>query len=110
VSRVPTRDNPDAHLTSKNRFECRSCPYQYVLDKRYYERRTLKRKEVDDILGGASAWENVDKTKGEFRAVLGIVERLEDGEVGPWLIGVNSQLSEGRVRWGRGVLLPAADS
>jgi hypothetical protein len=66
VSRVPIRDNPDAHLTSKNRFECRSCPYQYVLDKRYYERRTLKRKEVDDILGGADAWNNVDRTKGKF--------------------------------------------
>ncbi|KAF2433231.1 hypothetical protein EJ08DRAFT_95774 [Tothia fuscella] len=62
VSRVPQSSQPDAHIKNHNRFECRSCPYQYVLDRRYYERRTLKRKEVDDILGGAGAWENVDKT------------------------------------------------
>ena len=29
-------------------------------------RRYPKLKEVDDVLGGAAAWDNVDKTKGEF--------------------------------------------
>jgi hypothetical protein len=27
---------------------------------------TLKRKEVDDVLGGEDAWKNVQKTDGEF--------------------------------------------
>ena len=26
-----------------------------------------KLKEVEDVLGGAAAWENVDKTDGEFK-------------------------------------------
>lgn len=55
-------NSPDASLRGKNRFECRSCPYQYVLDRRYYERKAMKRKEVEDVLGGKDAWENVDQT------------------------------------------------
>ncbi|GME23997.1 putative DNA-directed RNA polymerase III [Neofusicoccum parvum] len=65
VSRVPDSvpdNSPDASLRGKNRFECRSCPYQYVLDRRYYERKAMKRKEVEDVLGGKDAWENVDQT------------------------------------------------
>ena len=33
-----------------------------LIRDRWYERRTLKKKEVEDIMGGAKAWENVDKT------------------------------------------------
>ncbi|OCK96015.1 uncharacterized protein K441DRAFT_633905 [Cenococcum geophilum 1.58] len=63
VSTIPHSDDPsDDHLAGKNRFECRSCPYQYVLDKRYYERKMMKRKEVEDIMGGKGSWDNVDKT------------------------------------------------
>ncbi|CAK4028934.1 DNA-directed RNA polymerase III subunit RPC10 [Lecanosticta acicola] len=46
----------------KNRFECRTCPYQMVLDRRYYERKNQNLKKVDDILGGADSWQNVDQT------------------------------------------------
>ncbi|KAF2834481.1 hypothetical protein M501DRAFT_1001110 [Patellaria atrata CBS 101060] len=60
ISQIPMSD-PDHHA-GKNRFECRSCPYQFVLEKRYFERKHMKRKEVEDVLGGAAAWENVDKT------------------------------------------------
>lgn len=56
-------NSPDADLRGKNRFECRSCPYQYVLDRRYYERKSMKRKEVEDVLGGKDSWENVDQTE-----------------------------------------------
>ena len=27
----------------------------------------LKRKEIDDVLGGADAWKNVDQTEGQER-------------------------------------------
>lgn len=50
----------------KNRFECRTCPYQMVLDRRYYERKNMKLKDVGDILGGADSWKNVDQTEGMF--------------------------------------------
>lgn len=49
-----------------NRLECRTCPYQFVIDKQYFERREVKRKEVDDVMGGPGAWDNVDQTDGEF--------------------------------------------
>jgi hypothetical protein len=45
-------------------FICRTCPYEFVVDKEYYNRRLSRVKLVDDIMGGASAWENVDQTAG----------------------------------------------
>ncbi|KAI9806343.1 MAG: hypothetical protein M1825_006458 [Sarcosagium campestre] len=45
-----------------NRLECRTCPYQFVLEKRYYDRQVMKRKEVEDVMGGPGAWDNVDRT------------------------------------------------
>jgi DNA-directed RNA polymerase III subunit RPC11 len=61
VSRtVPSTEYP----TGANRLECRTCPYQFIIDKRYYERRTMKRKEVEDVMGGPGAWDNVDQTEG----------------------------------------------
>ena len=41
---------------------CRTCPYQYIVKKKMYETIRMKRKEVDDVLGGDDAWENVDST------------------------------------------------
>jgi DNA-directed RNA polymerase III subunit RPC11 len=45
-----------------NQFFCLTCPYSCDIS----EPRTIKtypeRKVVDDILGGAAAWENVDRT------------------------------------------------
>jgi len=43
-------------------FVCRTCPYEFVIDREYYTRRVSKVKEVDDVMGGAAAWENVDQT------------------------------------------------
>lgn len=54
----------------KNRFECRTCPYQMVLDQRYFERRTMKLKEVEDVLGGSDSWKNVDKTESAWQFPL----------------------------------------
>lgn len=62
VSRVPDLPSTASRDAGKNRFECPTCPYQYVLDKRYYDRKDIKRKEVEDVMGGKDAWANVDKT------------------------------------------------
>jgi Transcription factor S-II (TFIIS) len=43
--------------------ECQTCPYQYILKKRYYERKTFTRKEREDVFGGPGAWDNADKAK-----------------------------------------------
>lgn len=66
VSKVPPGDPSTEQFEGQNRFECMTCPYQFVINKRYYERKMLKKKEVEDILGGKDAWANVDKTKGSF--------------------------------------------
>lgn len=50
--------------SGQNRLECRTCPYQYLINQRWFERKEMKRKEVDDVLGGRDAWANVDKTEG----------------------------------------------
>lgn len=54
----------EEHLAGQNRFECRTCPYQMVLDHRYYERRNMVSKAPEDVLGGKDSWKNVDKTEG----------------------------------------------
>ncbi|KAI9296088.1 putative Rpc11-DNA-directed RNA polymerase III subunit C11 [Neoconidiobolus thromboides FSU 785] len=43
-------------------FSCQTCPYQFLIQKTHVSRYVLKRKEVDDVLGGAESWENVDQT------------------------------------------------
>lgn len=66
ISQIPsshTAPEDNMHI-GKNRFECRTCPYQMVLDRRYYERKNMKLKDVGDILGGAESWANVDQTEG----------------------------------------------
>ena len=63
----------DQAHAGKNRFECRTCPYQMILDRRYYERKNMETKGAEDVLGGADSWKNVDKTEGErFRSVAGL--------------------------------------
>ncbi|KAI2605081.1 uncharacterized protein GGS25DRAFT_524589 [Hypoxylon fragiforme] len=49
--------------TGRNRLECRTCPYQYAIEQPMYSRRHFKRKEREDVFGGAQAWENADKQK-----------------------------------------------
>jgi DNA-directed RNA polymerase III subunit RPC11 len=43
--------------------ECRTCPYQYIIKKRYYERKMFKHVEQDDVFGGPKAWDNAQKTE-----------------------------------------------
>jgi DNA-directed RNA polymerase III subunit RPC11 len=44
-------------------FICQSCPYICPITQRYSQRQMLKRKQVDDVLGGEDAWKNVDATE-----------------------------------------------
>jgi len=46
-----------------NRLECQTCPYEFLLQGQYFERKTYVRKEREDVFGGESAWDNADKTK-----------------------------------------------
>lgn len=48
----------------QNRLECRSCPYEFLIDRRYYEKKEMKRKEVDDVMG-EDAWKNSDQTEAQ---------------------------------------------
>ncbi|KAG2455397.1 RPC10 polymerase, partial [Polypterus senegalus] len=44
------------------RFACNTCPYIHNVTRKVTSRKYPKLKEVDDVLGGAAAWENVDST------------------------------------------------
>jgi DNA-directed RNA polymerase III subunit RPC11 len=41
--------------------ECRTCPYHYIIKKRYYERKVFKHVDQDDFFGGPKAWDNAPK-------------------------------------------------
>ncbi|KAF1996535.1 hypothetical protein P154DRAFT_579788 [Amniculicola lignicola CBS 123094] len=62
VTQVPSGDPATIDHVGQNRFACTTCPYMYIIDKRYFERKTLKKKAVEDVLGGKGAWDNVDQT------------------------------------------------
>ena len=47
------------------RFACSTCPYIYNITRRISSRTYTKLKEVEDVLGGAAAWENVDSTDAD---------------------------------------------
>lgn len=47
----------------QNRFTCRTCPYVYAITKRYYDKKTLPRKEVGDIVGAQDAFSNCSTTE-----------------------------------------------
>ncbi|RYG95490.1 hypothetical protein EON65_55895, partial [archaeon] len=44
------------------RFCCPTCPYLHDLDTQHTSHAKIKKKQVDDVLGGEDAWENVDRT------------------------------------------------
>ncbi|AMD22367.1 HGR028Wp [Eremothecium sinecaudum] len=45
------------------KMSCPSCPYDFPIEGiEIYDRQDLQRKEVDDVLGGEGAWDNVDQT------------------------------------------------
>jgi DNA-directed RNA polymerase III subunit RPC11 len=62
VLTVSTTTSPTDH-TPTNRLECQTCPYQFILERQYYERKTFARKEREDVFGGPGAWDNADKAQ-----------------------------------------------
>uniref|UniRef100_A0A2A4JH80 DNA-directed RNA polymerase subunit n=1 Tax=Heliothis virescens TaxID=7102 RepID=A0A2A4JH80_HELVI len=44
------------------RYACNTCPYVYNVKRKVSSRTFPKLKELDYIMGGAAAWENVDST------------------------------------------------
>ncbi|TAQ84655.1 hypothetical protein B7494_g7030 [Chlorociboria aeruginascens] len=57
VSTVTTADDP----TPTNRLECLTCPYEYVLTKRVFERKTFTHVKKDDVFGGDDEFKNASK-------------------------------------------------
>lgn len=51
-----------AHSGGSFRFFCKTCPYVFQVARSFEKQMDLRRKEVDDVLGGKEAWENVDQT------------------------------------------------
>ena len=47
------------------RFFCKTCPYIYVVEEVVQKIMHLERKQVDDVMGGEDAWENVQQTDAE---------------------------------------------
>ena len=44
-------------------FQCPSCPYRHIVDKKWIVHVPTEKKELDDILGGEEAWKNMDQTE-----------------------------------------------
>jgi len=62
VGQVPTnRLDLDDPTVGQNRLECRTCPYVYLLTKRFYERKLFQRTEREEVFGGPGAWDNAQK-------------------------------------------------
>ena len=78
----------------------------------------MKRKEVEDVMGGKEAWANVDQADGESCAFCLLFLRYgrEVGGNGSIqgiradMYGINSAMSPRKLRWRQGVFLPGADS
>lgn len=62
VSTTPSSSS-DASTAGDNRLECLTCPYQYVIQKQFYERKVFARKEREDVFGGPGAWDNAQKSQ-----------------------------------------------
>jgi hypothetical protein len=48
-----------------NKWSCHTCPYEFPIVRQMTTRLHLKRKEVDDVMGGEESWKNVDSTDGK---------------------------------------------
>lgn len=44
----------------------------------------MKRKEVEDVIGGKDAWENVDKADGELKITIAFERGEWGGKSGSW--------------------------
>lgn len=49
-----------------NRMECRSCPYEWPLEQKWFDKTDMKEKEVEQALGGKDEWKNADSMASEL--------------------------------------------
>ncbi|XP_030435087.1 DNA-directed RNA polymerase III subunit RPC10 isoform X1 [Gopherus evgoodei] len=61
-----------------HRFACTTCPYVRNVTRKVSSRKYPKLKEVDDVLGGAAAWENVDSTAAMLQVQRSPVSRSSE--------------------------------
>jgi len=60
ILKISTGDN------NINRLNCPTCPYEFpIAGVQIFDRKELPRKQVDDVLGGEGAWDNVDQTTAQ---------------------------------------------
>ncbi|KAJ5083720.1 DNA-directed RNA polymerase III subunit RPC10 [Penicillium angulare] len=57
---IARADSTNTHPMGVNRFECRTCPYEWALENKWYDRVNVKEKEVEQALGGKDEWKNAD--------------------------------------------------
>ena len=79
-----SRTAPTAEFENgQNRLECRTCPFQFPIVRTYYEKKYMKRKEVEDVLGEDGL--GGDKTDGGFLEFVLLYERAGVDCVCRWL-------------------------
>ena len=44
-------------------FCCPLCPFTHRIERNYKSKTKIKKKAIDDVLGGSDAWDNVDRTR-----------------------------------------------
>ncbi|KAJ5585188.1 RNA polymerase III subunit C11 [Penicillium hispanicum] len=57
---ISRADSTTQYPMGVNRFECRTCPYEWVLDKKWFDKTEVKEKEVEEVFGGKDEWKNAD--------------------------------------------------
>ena len=65
VSRLPPGAAPSETVTGRNRLECRTCPFQWVLDAPVFERRAFAGKEAEEIFGDGDSWANCEEADAQ---------------------------------------------
>ncbi|EIW74637.1 hypothetical protein CONPUDRAFT_113195 [Coniophora puteana RWD-64-598 SS2] len=48
--------------TGYNKWACNTCAYEFPITKQMTSRTKMKRKQVDDVLGGDEMWKHADST------------------------------------------------
>ncbi|KAH9841681.1 uncharacterized protein C8Q71DRAFT_794572 [Rhodofomes roseus] len=48
--------------TGYNKWACNTCAYEFPITKQMTSRTKMKRKVVDDVLGGEEMWKHADST------------------------------------------------
>lgn len=51
--------------TGANKWACNTCPYEFPITKQMTSRTHLRRKRVDDVLGGEEMWKHADSIAGK---------------------------------------------